>query len=125
MPSTRKSIGPVKLPRDPLFRLLLINGVAGVFIAALVLGGIFLANIGNLRVLVMSAENPILPVIMLAFGLVITLGSVVMGSAIMLVGEDDRDGGKRRGGKKMLMNNPALRPVPAVATAGHLKHLHR
>ena len=43
--------GPVrlKLPRDPLFRLLAVNGLAGTAIAGLVLGGIFLGNIGNLR----------------------------------------------------------------------------
>ncbi len=52
--------GPVRLkfPRDPLFRLLAVNGLAGTAIAGLVLGGIFLGNIGNLRVLVMSAEDP-------------------------------------------------------------------
>ncbi|MCR9060351.1 MAG: hypothetical protein NXI02_23645, partial [Rhodobacteraceae bacterium] len=34
-----------------------------------------------------------IPVLMLAFGLVITLGSVVIGSAIMLLGKEDRGGG--------------------------------
>lgn len=88
--------GRVRLPRDPLFRLLAVNGLAGLGIAALVLGGILLTNIGNLRVLVMTAEDPVIPVLMLAFGLVITLGSVVMGSAIMLLGENGRGGGTPR-----------------------------
>ena len=83
----------MKFPKDPLFRLLLINGCAGVVIAILLLAGIFLANIGNLRILVLTAEDPVLPVLMLGFGLVITLGSVVMGSAIMLLGDGSRGGG--------------------------------
>eukprot|EP00903_Cladosiphon_okamuranus_P001423 g1421.t1 len=95
----RKTLQNVKLPRDPLFRLLVINGLAGTAIAALVLAGIFAANIGNLRVLVLAAEDPVLPVLMLAFGLVITLGSVVIGSAIMLLGEKGRDGGGRGKGR--------------------------
>lgn len=92
----RKILGAARLPRDPLFRLLAINGAAGVAIAAIVLAGIFLANIGNLRELVMTSDNPVLPVIMLAFGLIITLGSVVMGSAIMLVGNSGGGGGTMR-----------------------------
>ncbi|MES0879300.1 hypothetical protein [Roseibium sp. SCP14] len=83
----------MKLPKDPLFRLLLINGIAGVAVAVLVLAGIFWANIGNLRTLVVNAEDPVLPVLMLGFGLVITLGSVVIGSAIMLLGDSGRGGG--------------------------------
>lgn len=87
---------PSALPKDPLFRLLAINGAAGVFVALLVLGGIFWANIGNLRVLVVNAEDPVLPILMLAFGLIITLGSVVIGSAVMLLGEKDGGNGTPR-----------------------------
>jgi len=105
------------LPRDPLFRLLLINGLAGTAIAALVLVGIFAANIGNLRVLVLSAEDPVLPVLMLAFGLVITLGSVVIGSAIMLLGDKRPDGGTP--GKGHLIGLAGqLKPVAVTASAG-------
>ena len=106
-----------RLPRDPLFRLLTINGLAGVFVALLVLAGIFWANIGNLRVLVLNAEDPFLPVIMLAFGLIITLGSVVIGSAVMLLG--DSDGGK--GTPRKLPRLPfgqRLRMAPASARSG-------
>ncbi|QFT32739.1 hypothetical protein FIV00_19775 [Labrenzia sp. THAF82] len=106
----------LKLPKDPLFRLLVINGAAGLGIAALVLGGIFLANIGNLRELVLAADDPFLPVIMLAFGLIITLVSVVMGSAIMLLGDKSREGGG--GGKpKALRFSAPLNPIP-VTVAG-------
>ncbi|ASP32329.1 hypothetical protein CHH27_02965 [Labrenzia sp. VG12] len=106
----------VALPRDPLFRLLLINGLAGTAIAALVLAGIFAANIGNLRVLVLTAEDPVLPVLMLAFGLVITLGSVVIGSAIMLLGDKGRSGNGPGGGKMVPLIGD-LTPVPVTARA--------
>ncbi|GAB4513588.1 MAG: hypothetical protein Tsb0019_11040 [Roseibium sp.] len=115
MSGSRRVFHRLALPKDPLFRLLAINGLAGVGIAGLVLGGIFMANIGNLRVLVQGAEDPVIPVIMLAFGLVITLGSVVIGSAIMLLGNDDR-GGRSSGRKMPLVREPAL--VPALARAG-------
>lgn len=114
MSGSRRVFERIAFPKDPLFRLLAINGLAGVGIAGLVLGGIFLANIGNLRVLVQRAEDPVIPVIMLAFGLVITLGSVVIGSAIMLLGDNDKDG--RSSGRKVpLVREPVL--VPAVAGA--------
>ncbi len=84
---TRKSYWP----QNPLFRLLLINGLIGVGISLLVLAGMFWSNIGNLRTLVMASDNPALPVIMLAFGLIITLSSVVMGSAVMMMKSKDTD----------------------------------
>lgn len=102
------------MPRDPLFRLLLINGMIGLAIAATVFAGIFYANIGNLRVLVGGAENPFVPIVMLAAGLIITLVSVVTGSAIMLVGASDQKGGGK-GLRFPLAPQPQLKPIPVVA----------
>lgn len=116
MAPTKFGLSRMRLPRDPLFRLLLVNGLAGLGIAALVLGGIFLGNIGNLRVLVMTADDPVLPVLMLAFGLFITLGSVVMGSAIMLLGEGGRGGGSPRR-LRLPITEGALKPLPVTANA--------
>jgi hypothetical protein len=115
MSGSRRVFHRIALPKDPLFRLLAINGLAGIGIAGLVLGGIFLANIGNLRVLVQRAEDPVIPVVMLAFGLVITLGSVVIGSAIMLLGDNDR-GGRASGRKQPLVREPALVAAAASPT---------
>ncbi|WP_269582641.1 hypothetical protein [Roseibium sp. Sym1] len=112
------------LPKDPLFRLLVINGLAGIGIAGLVMGGIFAANIGNLRVLVLSSENPVLPVVMLAFALVITLGSVVIGSAIMLLGESGRGGG-RSGGRRRKVFAGELKPIPVIVPAQQRRGLYR
>jgi len=97
MPDGERAAAPRKLKDEPLIRLVAINGVAGVCVAMLVMGGIFWTNIGNLRVLVSKAEDPVLPVLMLAFALIITLGSVVIGSAIMLLGKKKSDGGSSGG----------------------------
>ncbi|TYC66856.1 hypothetical protein FMN63_12080 [Stappia sp. BW2] len=128
MKTSIKALVRPKLPRDPLFRLLAVNGLAGTAIAGLVLGGIFLGNIGNLRVLVMSAEDPVLPVIMLAFGLFITLGSVVMGSAIMLLGQGGQNGNGKGGGARRrppVLFTGQLKPVPVPAKAGYRHDLRR
>ncbi|NBN62635.1 hypothetical protein GWI72_08430 [Microvirga tunisiensis] len=84
------------LPQDPLFRLLTINGVLGCAIAMLVFAGLLLTNTAGLYDLIATADEPVVPLVLLAFGLVITLGSAVMGSAIMLVSGDDEDGSGRR-----------------------------
>lgn len=112
--------GKSLLPENPLFRLLLINGVIGIGISLLVLASLFFLNIGNLRSLVVTAEDPFVPVIMLAFGLIITLCSVVIGSAIMMLKPEDSGGGK--GGRRnfsiyrrlgqMASPRMALAPVP-------------
>lgn len=102
--------------QEPLLRLLAINGAAGVVIALLVLGAIFWSNIGNLRVLVLTAENPVVPVVMLAVGLIITLGSVVMGSAVMLLGERERGGGAS-GKRSGFGADVRLQPVRVVAVS--------
>jgi hypothetical protein len=111
MTKLNKVLTQLKLPENPLLRLLIINGFAGVGVAALVLVGIMWSNIGNLRVLVQTAENPFLPLFMLAAALVTTLGSVVMGSAIMLLGDADKvQSGPGGGGR--LTGEGALRPIP-------------
>lgn len=106
-----------RLPRNPLFRLLVVNGILGVFISLLFLAGVFWANIGNLRVLVLNADDPVLPVIMLAVSLVITLGSVVMGSAVMMLKQDatsdNRPGGGHRHRIDHIPMHPQAVPVPA------------
>jgi hypothetical protein len=116
MTKLNKVFTQLKLPENPLFRLLIINGFAGVGVAALVFAGIMWSNIGNLRVLVQTAENPFLPLFMLAAALVITLGSVVMGSAIMLLGDADRRrGGPGRG--RRLLDERRMQPIP-IAVRG-------
>ncbi len=121
MPRFGKAFIRPGLPADPLLRLLTVNGLAGLAVAALVLAGIFLTNIGNLRNLVLNSAEPVIPVILLACGLAVTLGSVVIGSAIMLLGEGRRGGGTPRK-VSHLFTRRQLRPVPVKATRGTGKH---
>lgn len=77
----------MRLFRLPLLRLLAINLAAGVTIAALMLGGLMALNPGNLRGLIMADRNGVAALMLLGFGLVVTFGSVAMGTAIMMLGK--------------------------------------
>lgn len=84
------------LPENPLFRLLAINGVIGFAVSMLAFGGLLASNAAGLRDLIANAEDPVVPLVLLAFGLLITLGSAVMGSAIMSLSSDEDAGSGRR-----------------------------
>lgn len=109
------------LPENPLFRLLLINGLIGTAVAILLVAGLILTDAHRLGTLIINSENPALPIIVLTLGLIVTFGSVAMGMAIMsmpLEAGDDSGGGS--GGKAVrdesLPAHPLLRPVPVPAT---------
>lgn len=90
--------------RDPLLRLLFLNALIGLVISGVVLAGLFATNVGQLRYLILRAEDPVLPMVMLAMGLFVTLGSVVMGTAIMMLRDEDKSasgGGGRGRGRKL------------------------
>ena len=70
----------------PLFRLLAINLAAGMALAALLVGGLLWINPGGLRDLILTDEAPGVALGLLLFGFVVTLGSTMMGSAIMAMG---------------------------------------
>jgi hypothetical protein len=74
------------LLRQPLIRLLAVNLAGGVTAAVLMLGGLLALNPGNLRGLIFADEAPGAALGLLLFGLVVTFGSVAMGSAIMTLG---------------------------------------
>jgi hypothetical protein len=78
--------------RDPLLRLLAINCLAGMFVAVLMVGGLLWTDTAHLWTLISTAQDPVIPIVLLAFGLMLTLGSVAMGTAIMaLPYEDDKE----------------------------------
>ncbi|WP_225121556.1 hypothetical protein [Bradyrhizobium sp. BRP22] len=81
----------------PLFRLLAINLAIGAFLAVLLVGGLLLLNPGRLRDLILADHTPGIALGLLLFGFVITLGSSAMGTAIMAMGQQQTDGGPRRG----------------------------
>jgi hypothetical protein len=92
------------LLRQPLIRLLAVNLAGGVAAAVLMLGGLMAINLGNLRGLILADETPGAALGLLLFGLVVTFGSVAMGSAIMGLGRRDgrsrRNGGRRGRGRR-------------------------
>ena len=84
----------IKFFREPLFRLLAINLAIGVSIAALMLGGLLALNPHGLRDLIIADRSPLVATGLLLFGLIVTFGSVAMGTAIMMIGQGDGRGGK-------------------------------
>jgi hypothetical protein len=95
------------IPRDPLYRLLLVNLGAGLAAALILFGGLLLINPAHLRDLILSDQSPGIALLLLLFGFAITFGSAAMGTAIMMIG-------KRRtppcGGKRTDLQ-PAVIPV--------------
>lgn len=83
--------------RQPLIRLLAVNLAGGVAAAVLMLGGLLALNPGHLRELILADQTPGAALGLLLFGLVVTFGSVAMGTAIMGLGQQlaPRGGGGR------------------------------
>jgi hypothetical protein len=80
----------MRLFRLPLIRLLAVNLAIGAAIAALMLGGLMALNPGNLRDLILADRNGTAALVLLGFGLVVTFGSVAMGTAVMALGRKSR-----------------------------------
>ena len=85
------------LLRQPLIRLLAVNLAGGFAAALLMLGGLLALNPGNLRALILADRMGVIALGLLLFGLTVTLGSVAMGSAVMMLGSERKQGG---GGKR-------------------------
>ena len=79
------------LRHEPLLRLLAVNVLAGVSAAVVMLGGLLALNPGGLRDLMFADRDGGIALALLLFGLIITFGSVAMGSAIMALGGRGRD----------------------------------
>ena len=76
-----------KLHGQPLLRLLVINLASGLAVAVIATGGVLLLN-PELRNLIATDQSPVAAIVMLLAGFFITLGSCVMGAAIMRIGAD-------------------------------------
>ena len=77
------------LLRQPLFRILLINLCAGVAAAMLMLAGLLVLNPQGLRELIFADRAPVTALLLLLFGLIVTLGSTAMGTAIISLGSSE------------------------------------
>ncbi len=73
------------LPRHPLFRLLLINGLAGAALGVLFVMGILAIDVAGIRTLLASTGEWVIGLALLTMGSVTTFASVAMGGAIMLM----------------------------------------
>ncbi len=94
-----------------LFKLLARNLAIGVGVALLTVAGLVISDAQGLRGLLMNDQDPLVGVILLTFGFVITLGSAAMGTAIMALPRDDDRGGRGTRAPAGL----AMRPVPVRA----------
>lgn len=105
----RPSARRLRLPRQPLFRLLAINLLIGIALATLLVGGLLALNPGGLRDLILADSSPGTALALLLFGFVVTFGSTVMGSAIMAMGYRKPDSSGPGGGKlvRVLARNGA------------------
>jgi hypothetical protein len=106
-------IGPVGLrglAASPLFRLLAINWLIGAFAAVLVLSGLLWFDTGGLRSLIVNSPEPWLPILVLLFGLMVTLCSAAMGAAVMSLPESDDGAGKGRGRRLFARSSEAFAP---------------
>jgi hypothetical protein len=70
-----------------LLRLLAVNLLSGVIVAALAVGGVLLVH-PTLRRLILQDDASPVALVLLAAGFIITFGSWVMGTAIMRIGRD-------------------------------------
>ena len=88
--------------RVPLFRLLAINLAAGTAVAALFVGGLLALNPSNLRDLILADSSPGTALGLLLFGFVVTFGSTAMGTAIMAMGQREKEGERPRGPPRLV-----------------------
>lgn len=83
--------------RHPLIRLCFVNGTLGALAATTVVGGLMASNAHGLRTLVMGQPDGWIAVAVLTAGFVVTLGSVAIGMAVMML-PNSRDNSTRRPG---------------------------
>ena len=85
------------LRRHPLLRFLAVNLILGIIVAGLAVGGLLALDVHGLRRLLMQDQSPVLVLVLLASGFIVTFGSIVMGSAVMALGSKPPDGGATAG----------------------------
>lgn len=78
-------------PRDPIFRLLAINGLSGAALGVAFAIGIYWLDIGGIQRLVENDSGGMIALVLMTAGFVITCASLAMGSAIMMMPRDDKD----------------------------------
>lgn len=90
-----------------LFRLLIVNGLAGALLGIAFVIGILALDVAQIRTMLAASGEWLVPMGLLTMGSVVTFASVAMGGAIMLMPRDED--GCRPG-----------RPLPLVRLASPL-----
>ena len=107
------------LPKSKLLRFLAINALIGGLVGIVVTVALVATDAHRLGTLIFASEDPVLPIAMLAFGFIITLGSTAMGWAIMsLPYDNDPKSGHRKErapDKESVVGQ--LRPIRVTASA--------
>ena len=81
-----------------LFKLLARNLVMGTLAGWTTLFLLIASNTAGLSDVVFASANPLLPIVILAFGFFITFGSLAMGAGIMMIPSSDSN---KKGGPKV------------------------
>ena len=119
--------GPRRLRDEPLLRLLAVNWLIGAAVAAALAAIVLITDTARLRTLMLASSEPWIGIVLLFFGFMVTMCSVAMGTAIMMLPKDDDDDGP--GGPKLpAIDLPEIasrmKPVPVRVAAGG-RHLRR
>ncbi|MCB1491193.1 MAG: hypothetical protein KDJ77_05245 [Rhodobiaceae bacterium] len=101
------------MARHRLLRLLAVNAIGGAAVAGLFLGAIIYTDTFRMGTLILKSDSPVLAIIMLYTMLTVTFASVAMGSAIMRLGDHNRDA-RPRGGTPVF--DPQLQPCRIPST---------
>ena len=97
-----------------LVRFLIRHALIGIAVAFVFVGALLAFDVARLGTLVWASPSGGLAVAALTFALGLTFGSVQMGVAVMLLGED-ADRPTRGGGRRMALAPLVQRLAPVVA----------
>jgi hypothetical protein len=116
------SLAMLQLPfRDRLVRFVITNVLIGMAVGCAFAGLVLYFDIGGLWRLISRASNPYAPLALLFGSFMITFGSIVCGTAIMLLPKDD-DPPPPRGGKKAPARIGGPAPVRVAAGRSHARY---
>ena len=103
--------GPRRLRDDPLLRLLAVNWLIGAGVAAALAAVVLITDTARLRTLMFASGEPWIGMILLVFGFMVTMCSVAMGTAVMMLpSKDDDDDGPGGGSKLEVLKLPNFAP---------------
>lgn len=98
---------------DPIHAMLLGNLIWGIGLGLVFALGVYLLDLGHIRILAGKSRDGMLALGLLTVGSVITFASVVMGGAVMLLPRGDEP--EPKGGNRVLLR--ALVPVRVKVAA--------